>query len=224
MDKNTRTIINMNTWERRGNYEFFKNFANPTYSVTFEVDAAQAYANCKVEESSFFCKTMHSILKAVNEIPELCYRIEYMDGQETVVQYRKIAVTTPIKVSENGRFHTVKIPYSKTFSVFQKNYRDAIAAIPKDDKINPYSAEMNPDKGFKDYVNCSCLPNLHFTSITAAFSGDKSMYIPLINVGKAQEKDGKLMMPIAISVHHGLCDGHHVSVFAEKLQENLIAQ
>jgi len=43
----------------------------------------------------------------------------------------------------------------------------------------------------------------------------------LINVGKAVLKEGKMMMPVAISFHHGLCDGYHISRFFNLVEEYL---
>ena len=32
------------------------------------------------------------------------------------------------------------------------------------------------------------------------------------------ERDGKRLLPLAIQVHHAVCDGYHIGVFVEKLQ------
>ena len=42
-----------------------------------------------------------------------------------------------------------------------------------------------------------------------------------INVGKAVLKEGKMMMPVAIAFHHGLCDGYHISKFFKSVEEYL---
>lgn len=46
MNQNTRTIINLNTWERAKSYEFYKKFLNPQVSITAEVDCTIAYKEC----------------------------------------------------------------------------------------------------------------------------------------------------------------------------------
>ena len=38
-------IIDIDTWERRDNYGFFRNFVNSWYSVTTEIDCTEA--SCK---------------------------------------------------------------------------------------------------------------------------------------------------------------------------------
>ncbi|MEB3374742.1 CatA-like O-acetyltransferase [Bacteroides sp. CR5/BHMF/2] len=39
--------------------------------------------------------------------------------------------------------------------------------------------------------------------------------------GKAITKEGKLVMPIAMTIHHGFIDGHHLSLFYRKVEELL---
>ena len=47
-------IIDINTWERKENYEFFLGFQNPTISITSEVECAGAKARAKAAGESFF--------------------------------------------------------------------------------------------------------------------------------------------------------------------------
>lgn len=222
MDTNTRIIINLNTWERKQNYEFFKGFLNPQYSITSEVDCTEAYLKSKAEKSSFFVKYLYAVLKAVNEVPELCYRIEQMEGEEVVVLYKKISIITPIRVGENGKFHSISIPYHKTFEKFVKAYEAILAAIPKED-CDPYAAEkkLQKEAAFSDQVLLSALPDLYYTSMTFTQHHRHGSDKPLINVGKAIERNGRRIMPIAICCHHGLCDGYHLSLFFNKVQETL---
>jgi chloramphenicol O-acetyltransferase type A len=43
----------------------------------------------------------------------------------------------------------------------------------------------------------------------------------LLNAGKAIIREGKLVMPIAMTIHHGFIDGHHLSLFYKKVEEFL---
>lgn len=38
-------------------------------------------------------------------------------------------------------------------------------------------------------------------------------------MGKYFERDKKRFLPLAIQVHHAVCDGYHIGLFASKLQE-----
>ena len=49
-----------------------------------------------------------------------------------------------------------------------------------------------------------------------------SMVFKLIDIENLErkyfEREGKRMLPLAIQVHHAVCDGYHVGVFVERLQ------
>ncbi len=221
MNSNTRTIINLNTWDRAKSYEFYKNFINPQVTVTADVDCSQAFYSCKESNTSFFRKYLYAILRSVNDIKELKYRIETVEGEEVVVLYEKISVLTPIQTGKNGEFTTIKVPYHLTFEKFNKVMDETISQMDNAEH-QPYFIEQDAEaKGFLDMVLVSALPNLHFTSITCTQSCSHGARKPIINVGKAVLKEGKMMMPIAISFHHGLCDGYHISRFYNKVEEYL---
>ena len=47
-------IIDIETWERRDNYNFFRNFHNSWISITSEVDCTEAFPAAKAAKRSFF--------------------------------------------------------------------------------------------------------------------------------------------------------------------------
>ena len=69
-------VIDISTWSRRGNFEFFRDFINPNLGVTMRVDASHAYHAAKTKGVSFFLSYFYAILGAVNEIPEFHYRFD----------------------------------------------------------------------------------------------------------------------------------------------------
>ena len=67
----------------------------------------------------------------------------------------------------------------------------------------------------------SATPDLYFTSITGTQEKKSGNNYPLLNAGKAVVREGKLVMPIAMTIHHGFIDGHHLSLFYKKVEEFL---
>ena len=43
--------------------------------------------------------------------------------------------------------------------------------------------------------------------------------IPIFTLGKYYEEDGKILLPLAVQVHHAVCDGFHICRFVNELQE-----
>ena len=45
--------------------------------------------------------------------------------------------------------------------------------------------------------------------------------MPVFTIGKYFAQEDKIMLPLALQVHHAVCDGYHVGMFLEKLQTKL---
>ena len=220
MENNTRTIININTWDRQSNYEFFKDYLNPNWSVTCEVECTSAYENSKITGDSLFLKYLYAILRAANDVKELRYRVEKDEnGNEIVVLYKYISVITPISVGDNGQFHSVRIPYEQDYEKFRITAHQIISSIPSE--TDPYAAEKSMKNGRQDVILVAANPRLPFCSMTATISAERGSKKPLLNVGKAIKREGKMYIPVFITVNHGLCDGYHVSLFYENVQKYL---
>ena len=212
-----KQIIDIETWERKENFNFFRRFQNPQLSITSEVECGGAKKRAKEAHQSFFLHYLYAVLRAANEIPELRYRI---DPEGRVVLYDQIDILSPIKIKENGKFFTIRFPYHEDFETFYQEARKIIDSIPEDG--DPYAAE-NGEVANGDYglILLSATPDLYFTSITGTQEKQSGNNYPLLNAGKAITKEGKLVMPIAMTIHHGFVDGHHLSLFYRKVEELL---
>ena len=210
-------IIDIETWERKENFNFFRRFQNPQLSITSEVECGGAKKRAKEAHQAFFLHYLYAVLRAANEIPELRYRI---DPEGRVVLYDQIDILSPIKIKENGKFFTIRFPYHEDFETFYQEARKIIDSIPENG--DPYAAE-NGEVANGDYglILLSATPDLYFTSITGTQEKQSGNNYPLLNAGKAIIKKGKLVMPIAMTIHHGFVDGHHLSLFYRKVEELL---
>lgn len=43
--------------------------------------------------------------------------------------------------------------------------------------------------------------------------------IPIFTMGKYYQENGRTILPLAIQVHHAVCDGFHICRFVNELQE-----
>lgn len=210
-------VINIDNWERRDNYRFFQGFANSWYSLTTEVECSAAFDDTRRQHTSFFQKYLYAVLRAVNEVPALRYRL---DKNGDVCFYDQVDVITPIAVSPN-QFYTIRVPWQKDFVAFSREVQRLIDSIPEN--ADPYAIEKEVIAvGDYDVILLSALPRLYFTSLTHTQQrvGQANLY-PLMNVGKAVGRGDCRMMPIAIAVDHQFVDGSHLSDFFEIIQEEL---
>lgn len=210
-----KQIIDIDSWERKENFQFFSTFLNPTFSITSEVECGGAKLRAKEKQQSFFLHYLYAVLRAANEIKEFRYRIE----NEQVVLYDRVDMLTPIRVNDEGKFVEVCIPYIADFETFHREARKIITSIPADATaygfVNEKKKKQEVNNGF---ILLSALPDLYFTSITATQQFRHGGNFPLLNAGKAVIRDGRLVMPIAMTLHHGFVDGFHVNQFYKKIE------
>ena len=210
-------IVDIQAWERRDNYTFFRTFLNSWFSVATEIDCTEAYAAAKASGRSFFLYYLYAVLRAANEIREMRFRT---DAQGNVAWYDTVDVITPIAVP--GRtFYTVRIPYREDFEQFYAEARAIVTEIPADG--DPYGVHKQLQaQGDYDVIHLSATPGLWFSSITYAQAapGCPTEY-PLSNAGKATLREGRLKMPYSICVNHAFADGAHLTQFFAKFEEYL---
>ncbi len=145
--------------ERKENYEFFLGFQNPTISITSEVECSGAKTRAKAAGESFFLHYLYAVLRAVNEIKEFRFRI---DSEGRVVYFDTVDMLTPIKVADNGRFFTVRLPWYPDFKTFYAEAKAIISGIDPDK--DPYEAEKTGGSDLLDVVLLSATPDLYFIS------------------------------------------------------------
>lgn len=205
-----KKIVNHTTWHRSESFDFFKDFMNPYISVTCHVDCRKAKTSAREQGCSFFLYYLHAILKAVNEIPELHYRID-TDGN--IVEYESIGVLSPMKVEGRTGFVTMHFPYHESRMEFCNHAVEIM-------KQMSHSSVFGAESECKEYdvVLVSAVPDLPFTSMSCTQRHKNGNDYPLINVGMM---DADYRMPIALSVHHGFVDGEHIAEFYRIVQSTL---
>lgn len=64
---------------------------------------------------------------------------------------------------------------------------------------------------------------MSYTHISHTDSGNRDNAVPLFDWGKFYEKDGKILLPFSVQVHHSFVDGVHIGKLADRLQKELDA-
>jgi chloramphenicol O-acetyltransferase type A len=65
-------------------------------------------------------------------------------------------------------------------------------------------------------LNISSLPWLDFTGFNLNLP--TNYLLPILTIGKYQEAEGRTLMPLAVQVHHAVCDGLHLARFVEEVR------
>lgn len=107
--------LDLETWNRKQHFDFFKTFDEPYYGVTATIDCTIAYAKAKELGISFYIYYLHKTLTVVNAIENLKYRIE--DGE--VFIYDRIDASATI-FSNDLTFGFSHINYDPDLDVFSE--------------------------------------------------------------------------------------------------------
>jgi chloramphenicol O-acetyltransferase type A len=203
-------ILDIEKWDRKNQYHFFKNYDNPFFNVCSEIEVTKTYNFTKEKKRSFFITSLYLSLKAVNEIEEFRYRIK----DDKVLVYDSINAGSTV-LNDNNTFSFCYFDYRKDFKEFE------IEANKSLQKLVASKGELEPRDHELNMIHYSVIPWISFSSIShpRKFSNDDS--IPKIVFGKYHELNGKLIMPISVEAHHSLMDGYHLGKYLQHLQNLL---
>jgi len=204
-----KTLLDLENWNRKEHFLFFKQFEEPFFGLTVEIDCTKAYATAKQLGTSFFTYYLHKTMVAVNTIESFRYRI--IDN--AIYIYDRIDVSSTIMRKDNT-FGFSLIEYSPDFEVFAKNTSEEIQ------RIQNTTGLLTREFPNNNLIHFSAVPWINFTSLSHARSYTFPDSCPKISFGKMMiGKDGKRTMSMSIHGHHGLMDGYHVGQFVDYFQE-----
>lgn len=201
------TIIDESNWERAMHCAIFRNCAEPMFCVTFEVDVTNFLKKIKAQKLSFTLAAVYAVCRCANDIEAFRYR--FLDGK--VVIYDKIDTSFTYLNKETELFKVVNVPMTDSLEEYvrlakktARGQREYFTAPPKN-----------------NIFQCSAIPWVTYTHISHTNSGKKENAVPLFDWGKYYEKNGRVLMPLSVQVHHSFVDGIHIGKFAEAVQKFL---
>jgi len=206
-----QTDVDIETWPRKTTYEFFKDYEDPFFNFTGNIDVTSVYRFCKSNDLSFSLTTLYYSLVAANEIRE--FRIRMMDGR--LVEFDKIHGTQTI-LNDDETFSFAYYEMKSDVFEFNRAGREATA---KYKKLKTFDVESDR----LDMIYYSVIPWVSFTSFKHAGRHDKSQTVPRIVFGKIFDEGGRKLMPLSVEANHAIMDGYHVGQFFMRFQERVNA-
>ncbi len=201
--------IDLETWERRSTFEFFKDFEDPYFNITANLNVARLYDMCKSNDLAFSLAFLFYSLETANEIREFRRR---MIG-ESVVEFDRVEATQTI------------LNEDKTFSFSYYRWKDNVVEfvsegrVSRDKYLSLKTFDVETDR--LDLIYYSAFPWVSFTSFKHASRLNNRQTIPRMVFGKMFEENGSRKMPFSVEAHHAMMDGYHVGLYYETLQQKL---
>lgn len=199
--------IEIEKWNRKATFEFFRDYADPFFNFTANLDVTNLYHFCKKHKLSFSIANLFCSIQTANEIRE--FRIRLKD--EKLVEFDRIHATQTILNDD------------ETFSFCYFETKDDIFEFNEAGKkaLEKYKAlkTFDVETGRLDLVYYSVIPWVSFTSFKHATPLDNKQTIPRIVSGKYFEENGKIKLPHSVEANHFIMDGFHVGKYFNLLQE-----
>lgn len=197
--------LDIETWERKDHFNFFRHFEEPFYGVCVTMDCTGAYREAKQRGVSFFLYSLYQCLTSAQLTTAFKYRIE---GDDAFI-YNQVDAGLTIPRS-NGTFGFGHILYHPLFETYMQGANTEVEKVQSTTTLTRTAAN--------NIIRFSSLPWIDFTSVSHArmFSVDDSC--PKISFGKMTNHNGKRTMPVSIHVHHALVDGLHLGQYIDCLQ------
>lgn len=205
-------VIDYRTWDRRPYYEMFEGFRQPYYSVTVECDVTALVQKTRARKQSFYAACAWLCTRAFNGIEAFRYRqrgtdIVVIDGMDTL-----LAVMAP----GDPAFRQIRVPLTPAFAEYEQLYR-VRAADTAAPPVLPPRTDGGSDALF------SSLPWFSFTGLEAAKPDTPDVNEPLVTFGRYRERDGRLLMPLALQLNHWFVQGNDLAAFLAALDRGMAA-
>ena len=199
--------VDLDAWPRRTTYEFFKDYDDPFFNFTAQVDVTDLYGFCKQNDLAFSLAALFCTQRAANEIRE--FRVRLFEGR--LIEFDRIHATQTI-LNDDETFSFCY--FEMKDDVFEFN-RNGKAALAKYKALKTFDVESDR----ADLIYYSVIPWVSFTSFKHASRLDKTQTVPRIVFGKIFDEGNVKKMPLSVEANHTIMDGVHVGKLFSRVQE-----
>lgn len=203
----TYKVVDMANWKRALHCQVFRDYVEPSYCVTFELDITNFLAKIRLMKYPFTMTLVFVVSECANGIEEFRYR--FIDGQ--VVLYDRIDTAFTYMDKDTELFRVVNVEMQDSLEKY--------VAVATQKAVNQKDYFTGPLSN--DVFQFSPIPWVSYTHISHTNSGKKDNATPIFDWGKFFQRDGKWILPFSVQVHHSFVDGIHIGKLADSLQNRL---
>lgn len=205
-------LIDISKWDRREYFEHYLNQAPCTYSMTLNLDLTVLLQEIKKRDLKLYPTIIYLLSSIVNRHEEFRTSI---DTNNNIGVYDLLHPSYTIFQKDGERFTSIWTEYIPSFSMFYKQYLSDVEVF---GKVKSFIAKPNSPSNI---FTISSIPWVNFTGFNLNLPTATRYLHPIFTTGKYFEQNGKILLPIAIQVHHAVCDGFHLARFINELQETM---
>lgn len=187
----------------------FQTFAQSTINQTVLLDITALLKHIKEVGWKFYPTIIFLLSKVVNRHTE--FRMAIKDNK--LVIWNEVHPSYTIFHNETETFSSLWSHYDGNIHHFQHVYAEDMARYGNNLSYWPKGESL------ENIFFVSAIPWVSFTSFNINVANMQNFFSPMFTIGKYYNQDGKVMLPLAVQVHHSVCDGFHVARLINELQE-----
>ncbi|MDR4968155.1 MAG: CatA-like O-acetyltransferase [Acholeplasmataceae bacterium] len=202
--------IDINQWDRKETYLFYKDVDVPRYIMSFDLDVTSFYQHVKQNKFSFYLALIYEVMQCLNQVENFRYR--FINQEPYLLEKTHPSFTDLIEKTEN--FKIVSVDLEDKIELFIQKAKET--SIKQGNQFIDLEKEAR-----HDLVYITTFPWAKYTQVSHAHNLDRYDAVPRLVWGKFEEVNGKLLMPFSIEVHHAFVDGLHIGKLIQNLQSQI---
>lgn len=203
-------VIDLGTWNRAEHFEHYINRVPCTYSFTVNLDVTGLRNSLAAKGRKTYPAQLWLLATAVNRFRE--FRMAF-DSAGALGAWDEVHPAYTVFNLQLETFSGIWTPYDANFGRFEEAAANDIATYSRATRFFP--KDSRPPNTF----DVSSIPWLKFSAFTLDIPGAIRHLAPIFTLGRYFERDGATFLPIAIQLHHAVCDGFHAGRLVATLEE-----
>ena len=200
--------IDLSRWERAEYFTHYLHEIPCTYSMTVRLDITKL----KQSGKQLYAAMLYALAKAVNAHPEFRMALD-ADGKPGV--YDRMHPCYTVFHKDTQTFSNLWTVFDGDYAVFCQNYQRDMETY---GSIHRMDAKPGlPENSF----TVSMLPWASFEGFNLNLQKGYAYLKPIFTIGKYTGQDGRYTLPLAVQVHHAVCDGFHACRLVDEVQATL---
>lgn len=204
----TFTPIDQAHWARKEYFDHYFSHVPCTYSAVFKLDITRL----RRQGRKLYPTMLYHITTEVNRWKE--FRTA-LDSTGRLGFYDQMHPCYTIFHKESETFSNLWTEYSPDYETFCEAYRRDM------DKYGKNSGLVIKPGTPENTFPVSMLPWASFEGFNLNLQKGYDFLLPIFTMGRYYEEGGRTLLPLAVQVHHAVCDGFHLCRFVNGLQARL---
>lgn len=202
--------IKLDTWARKEYFEHYFSIVPCMFSMTVKLDITHIVKS----KAKLYPAMLYSIVQIINRHEE--FRTA-LDTAGNLGVYDTLIPCYTVFHKKSETFSTIWTEAGGSYTSFYQAYHKDL-----DIYGNQEQFEGKPHTP-KNVCNISMIPWESFDGFHLHCPEGKDFLLPIFTMGKYYKEGEQILLPLAIQVHHAVCDGFHVCRFVQELREYINA-